>query len=184
MDATQLQEAHFPFSPPLLPLLLFLSFFLFFFSFFHPRCSMSLRQMQNFFLRGPWGVGLAGRWGKGLVLRLYLHSRHVVFPWFIHQRRLQAGSLWKFLRKDFLNFPTCSWMPFLCGSSSRCHAKCKAILIYCPWNPHSIPISVSPTKNSHAGVPWWLSGLRIWCCHCCGYGPGISTCCGYSQKIF
>ena len=20
------------------------------------------------------------------------------------------------------------------------------------------------------GVPWWLSGLRIWCCHWCGVG--------------
>lgn len=21
-----------------------------------------------------------------------------------------------------------------------------------------------------AGVPWWPSGLRIWCCRCCGLG--------------
>ena len=40
------------------------------------------------------------------------------------------------------------------------------------------------------GVPWWLSGLRIWHCHCCGSGYccgsgsvpglGISAGCGYS----
>ena len=42
------------------------------------------------------------------------------------------------------------------------------------------------------GVPWWLSGLRLWHCHCCGCGyccdsgliPGLgnSACCRYSQK--
>ena len=42
------------------------------------------------------------------------------------------------------------------------------------------------------GVPWWLRGLRIWCCHsccsgrCCGLGltPGLrtSTCCGCGPK--
>ena len=41
------------------------------------------------------------------------------------------------------------------------------------------------------GVPWWLSGLRIWHCHCsslgycCGVGliPGLrtSTCCEHGQ---
>ena len=41
------------------------------------------------------------------------------------------------------------------------------------------------------GVPWWLSGLRIWHCHCCGLGcccgtdsvPGPRTCAwhGHSQ---
>ena len=41
------------------------------------------------------------------------------------------------------------------------------------------------------GVPWWLSGLRIWHCHryssgrCCGVGsvshPGTSACHGCSQ---
>ena len=25
-------------------------------------------------------------------------------------------------------------------------------------------------KKVTAGVPWWPSGLRIWCCHCCGSG--------------
>ena len=42
------------------------------------------------------------------------------------------------------------------------------------------------------GVPLWLNGLRIWCCHCSSLacycdvgfiaGPGTSTCRGYSQK--
>ena len=59
----------------------------------------------------------------------------------------------------------------------------------------------STTKNHPApniksfkveGVPVWLSGLRIWCCHhsglshCCGVGSipdlGTSACCGHSQK--
>ena len=41
-------------------------------------------------------------------------------------------------------------------------------------------------------VCWWLSGLRIHCCHCCGLGccydahsvPGLETsvCSGHSQK--
>ena len=33
--------------------------------------------------------------------------------------------------------------------------------------------------NKIAGIrfPWWHSGLRIWCCHCCGLGstPGLGT---------
>ena len=42
------------------------------------------------------------------------------------------------------------------------------------------------------GVPWWLSGLRLWCCHCCSSGyycgvglspcPGTSACHGHGQK--
>ena len=35
-------------------------------------------------------------------------------------------------------------------------------------------------------VPWWLSRLRIQCCHCSGVDsiPGLesSTCCRHSQK--
>ena len=41
------------------------------------------------------------------------------------------------------------------------------------------------------GIPWWLSGFRIWLCHCCGSdhccgvclipGPGTSACCGSSS---
>ena len=38
-------------------------------------------------------------------------------------------------------------------------------------------------EKSTTGVPLWLSGLRIWCCHCCGSGycsgtgsvPGLRT---------
>ena len=31
--------------------------------------------------------------------------------------------------------------------------------------------------NALPGVPWWLSGLRIWHCHCCGAAliPGSGT---------
>jgi len=46
--------------------------------------------------------------------------------------------------------------------------------------------------KKNPGVPCWLSGLRIWCCHCCGlgswYGTGLipvlgtSTCHGHGQK--
>ena len=36
------------------------------------------------------------------------------------------------------------------------------------------------------GVPWCLSGLRTWRCHCCGAGsisgPGTSACRGHGQK--
>ena len=33
------------------------------------------------------------------------------------------------------------------------------------------------------GVPWWPSGFRIWCCHCCGAGstPGPGTSTGHEQ---
>ena len=30
------------------------------------------------------------------------------------------------------------------------------------------------TSRDENGVPWWLSWLRIWHCHCCGWG----CCCG------
>ena len=42
------------------------------------------------------------------------------------------------------------------------------------------------STNGPCGVPWWLSGLRIWCCYCCGLGSvpgsGISACCRCSQN--
>ena len=44
----------------------------------------------------------------------------------------------------------------------------------------------SDQKICMEGVPWWLSRLRIWHCHCCGLGsipgPGTSACWGNSQK--
>ena len=47
--------------------------------------------------------------------------------------------------------------------------------------------------NCLLGVPWWLSGLRILCCHWCGLGTAVvgwipflawetSTCCRHGQK--
>ena len=49
-------------------------------------------------------------------------------------------------------------------------------------------------KKTLLGVPWWLSGIRTWCCNCsssghpCGTGaitgPGTSTCFERGQKIF
>ena len=42
--------------------------------------------------------------------------------------------------------------------------------------------------DCHAGVPWWLSRLRTWHCHCCGGGliSGLGTCachgCGQKKK--
>ena len=42
--------------------------------------------------------------------------------------------------------------------------------------------------KKHQGVPLWLRGLRIWCCHCCGPGlvpgPGTSTCCRCVQTFY
>ena len=37
--------------------------------------------------------------------------------------------------------------------------------------------SDSSIKITTPGVPWWLSGLRSQCCHCCGSGliPGLGT---------
>ena len=49
-------------------------------------------------------------------------------------------------------------------------------------------------KKCLQGVPWWLSVLRVWHCHCCGSGhccgeswipgPGTSSChrCGQKKK--
>ena len=41
-------------------------------------------------------------------------------------------------------------------------------------------------KEWKKGVPWWLSGLRFWLCHCCGMGsilgPGTSTFAGTDKK--
>ena len=49
-------------------------------------------------------------------------------------------------------------------------------------------------EREPGGVPWWLSRLRIWCCHCCGLGhhsgtgsipgPQTSACYGHGQKKF
>ena len=47
---------------------------------------------------------------------------------------------------------------------------------------------LSVINKTLLGVPWWLSGLRIWHCHCCGPGlmpgPGPSPChqCGQKEK--
>ena len=38
---------------------------------------------------------------------------------------------------------------------------------YKPRNAKSCPRNLHPEKM-YFGVPWWLSGLRIWHCHCCG----------------
>ena len=48
-------------------------------------------------------------------------------------------------------------------------------------------------ENYTLGVPWWLSGLSLWYCHCCGSGhcssvglipgPGTSTCRERGKKI-
>ena len=31
-------------------------------------------------------------------------------------------------------------------------------------------ISPCPLSTNFTGVPWWLSRLRIWHCHCSGFG--------------
>ena len=61
---------------------------------------------------------------------------------------------------------------FLCGAgvntngelSGRVSGSCQSgpFLSVCLFNP-------SPNKYP-VGVPWWLSGVRIWCCHCGGLG--------------
>ena len=42
------------------------------------------------------------------------------------------------------------------------------------------------SKEETTGVPWWLSGLKIWCCFCCGAGSipslGTSACLGCGQR--
>ena len=40
--------------------------------------------------------------------------------------------------------------------------------------PTSFPNGFCMSCSRLLGVPWWLSGLRIWCCYCCGSG----CCCG------
>ena len=45
---------------------------------------------------------------------------------------------------------------------------------------------LSLIKNIRTGVLWWLSGLRIWHCHCCGSGlipdPGSCSCTAKRKK--
>ena len=66
--------------------------------------------------------------------------------------------------------------------------------------PNSVCRAKSHSKHSTSvwslkivlRVPWWLSGLRMQCCHCCGSGYccgvgsipglGISACSGWGQK--
>ena len=53
--------------------------------------------------------------------------------------------------------------------------------------------SLTFKNKCSGGVPWWLSRLRIWHCHCYGLGhfcgeglmsgPGTSTCHGCCQKL-
>ena len=47
-------------------------------------------------------------------------------------------------------------------------------------------VGLSHYKKAGRGVPWWINGLRIWHCHCCGMssipGRGNSACCGCDQK--
>ena len=46
---------------------------------------------------------------------------------------------------------------------------------------------LASTLKENQGVPWWLNGLGIWCCHCRGVGliPGLgtSTCHTRNQKM-
>ena len=54
--------------------------------------------------------------------------------------------------------------------------------IYC----REIQLNNCLINRAIRGVTWWLSGLKICCCHCCGSasipGAGTSACCRYSQK--
>ena len=63
--------------------------------------------------------------------------------------------------------------PSHCSDNARSSTHCatkkllqRATLIYNPWG-----------KKDTLGVLWWLSGLRIWCCHCHGLSqiPGLGT---------
>lgn len=55
------------------------------------------------------------------------------------------------------------------GSTSRCR-------VWGGSHPVLMPNHLSPflkhfeSKICQSGVPWWLSGRRIRCCHCCGSG--------------
>ena len=53
-------------------------------------------------------------------------------------------------------------------------------------------LHVFNNKETRLRIPWWLSGLRISCCHCCGLGckcskvlipdPGTSVCWNCRKK--
>lgn len=65
------------------------------------------------------------------------------------------------------------------------------IIIWVPTNEvlsiHDFPL-ICRLKNFFSEIFWWLSGSRIWCCHCRGVGsiPGLgtSTCLVHGQKNF
>ena len=62
-------------------------------------------------------------------------------------------------------------------------------IVFCPkllFFFLALPTAESSILENLHGVPQWLSGLRIQCCHCCGAGliPGLGTSasCGCRQK--
>ena len=72
---------------------------------------------------------------------------------------------------------------------AACHSlECLEVAYPCctPTNVSYKNLFPLLAKKHTAGVLWWPSSYRIWCCHCRGAGlipgPGTSTCHGYSQK--
>ena len=63
------------------------------------------------------------------------------------------------------------------GTLLHCWWKCK--LVWPLWKRVRKFL-----KKLKRGIPWWLSGLRIWHCPCCGtdliFGPGNSACHSHS----
>ena len=60
-----------------------------------------------------------------------------------------------------------------------------AVYLKLTWHCKS---TILQLKNSYIYAPWWLSGLRMWWCHCCGSGlipgPGISACHRHSPNKY
>ena len=75
-------------------------------------------------------------------------------------------------------------------SSSWTYMDTYNVAISIPWK--GMRVYPKTRLKMFIGVPWCLSGLRIQCCHCCGWGkccdtglipgPGTSACCRCGQK--
>ena len=100
-----------------------------------------------------------------------------------------------------------SWEPQIPSSSPGCptHKVCDSDKPFIHWSEQFLtlilPSAIFPkwvtdtrchsydTESSYrlSGVPWWLSRLRTWRCHCCDAGSipgqGTSTCHRHGQKV-
>ena len=101
-----------------------------------------------------------------------------------HSDKDKVCSTEAFQSQGHWGFPS-RWSSFLC--SHRYSAWLRRLEVECPTTQRPSP-QVSPVQSQECSlrVPWRLSKLGIWDCHCLGASSipdlGTSTCHGRSQK--